>query len=76
LQICKNLGFYLQKRAANVKRMDLIHRIGIRRSGPKRGGLTGRGGFDQGVDVLWAVRWRSNGAGAARAWAAVRHGRR
>jgi hypothetical protein len=32
--------------------------------------------FDQGVDAIWTVRWRSNGAGAVRARAVARRGRR
>jgi hypothetical protein len=37
LQIGKNSGFSLQRRAVKAEGMDLIHRIKIQRSGSKAG---------------------------------------
>jgi hypothetical protein len=84
LQFCKNLGLYLQKRMANIMRMDLIHRIKIRRPGFNAGegvrvdryaSLTGTVGSHPG-------RWLGNrrprscasGCGGARPEAAQRRG--
>jgi hypothetical protein len=84
LQFWKNSGLYLQKRVANIKGMDLIHRIKIRRPGFNAGegvrvdryaSLTGMVGSHPG-------RWLGNrrprscasGCGGARPAAARRRG--
>jgi hypothetical protein len=78
LQFWKNSGLYLQKRVANIKGMDLIHRIKIRRPGFNAGegvrvdryaSLTGW------LDLIQAVGWGTGGPDIAQA-AAAEQGRR
>jgi hypothetical protein len=63
VEIGKNSGFSLQKRAVNLKGMDLIRRISIQRLGSNAARLTGKDQFDWGQVVTRAVGWPSGGPG-------------